>query len=102
MYQTIVAFVVDKLQQASRRHEQRGQLPEHEELSPIVENLIVLKWLKKSIPGYLNSLKQNYGTELRSRTLAIIKSEISQALTSLLDEIHGTDNAKMVRAEVSN
>ena len=47
-------------------------------------------------------VKQRYGTELRSRTLAYKKPEISQALSSLLDEIHTADEAKILRAEVSN
>lgn len=45
-------------------------------------------------------MKQRYGTELRSRTLASIKPEISQALTSLLDEIRTTNDAKIMRTAV--
>ena len=47
-------------------------------------------------------MKQRYGTELRSRTLASIKPEISQALTSLLDEIRTADDAKIMRTAVSS
>ena len=47
-------------------------------------------------------VKQRYGTELRSRTLASIKPEISQALTSLLDEIRTADDAKIMRTAVTN
>ena len=36
-------------------------------------------------------------TELRSRTLASIKPEVSQALNSLLDEIRASDDAKVMR-----
>ncbi|KAK3747364.1 hypothetical protein QZH41_005271 [Actinostola sp. cb2023] len=43
-------------------------------------------------------VKQHYGTELRSRTLASIKPEISQALSSLLDEIRAVDDTKVLRA----
>ena len=38
---------------------------------------------------------------LRSRTLASIKPEISQALESLLDEIRASDDAKILRTAVS-
>ena len=46
-------------------------------------------------------MKQRYGTELRSRTLASIKPEISQALDSLLDEVHNGEDAKAMRAFAS-
>ncbi len=39
-------------------------------------------------PALPNLVKQRYGTDLRSRTLASIKPEKSQALDSLLDEIN--------------
>ena len=40
-------------------------------------------------------VKQN-GTELRSRTLASIKPEISQALPCLLDEVQESENARVM------
>ena len=42
-------------------------------------------------------VKQRYSTELRSRTLASIKPEVSQALNSLLDEIRASDDAEVMR-----
>ena len=47
-------------------------------------------------------MTQRYGTELRSRTLASIKPEISQALQSLLDEISATEDAKVMRTAASS
>ena len=38
-------------------------------------------------PDLPKVVKQRYGTELRSRTLASLKPEISQALTSLLESV---------------
>ena len=43
-------------------------------------------------------MKQRYGTELRSRTLASVKPEISQALESLLNELHSSDESKVLRS----
>ena len=63
---------------------------------------ITLTWLKLIHPELPKLVKQRYGTELRSRTLASIKPEISQALTSLLDEIRAADDAKIMRTAVSN
>ena len=54
-----------------------------EELSPSLENLIVLTWLRLIDKNLPNLVKQRYGTELRSRTLASLKPEMSQALDSL-------------------
>ena len=48
-------------------------------LTPTVENVIVLLWLKLTHPELPRMVKQGYGTELRSRTLTSIKPEISQA-----------------------
>ena len=54
-----------------------------EELSPSLENMIVLTWLRLINTGLPKLVKQRYGTELRTRTLSSIKPEISQALDSL-------------------
>jgi hypothetical protein len=102
LYQRIVAFVEDSLLCANGLIHQGEQLAEDEELSPTVENFIVLTWLRLIHPDLPKLVKQRYGTELRSRTLATIKPEILQALTRLLDEIHATDDAKIMRTAVSN
>ena len=47
-------------------------------------------------------VKQRYGTELRARTQASIKPEISQALDSLLDEITSADDAKIIRTATAH
>ena len=78
------------------------QLTEDEELTPTLENLVVLTWLKLIHPSLPRLVKQRYGTVLRSQTLASIKPEISQALASLLDEIRASDDAKILRTTVSN
>ena len=64
---------------------------------PSLENFVVLTWLKLIHPDLPRLVKQRYGTELRSRTLASIKAEVSQALNSLLDEIRASDDAKVMR-----
>jgi len=51
-----------------------------------LENIIVLTCLRLIHVDFPHLVKQRYGTELRTRTLASIKPEISQALESLLDE----------------
>ena len=81
LYQHLMAFVEDSLLKYNvlERH------GEDEELSPSLEILVVLTRLRLIHTEVPKFVKQRYGTELRARTLASIKPEISQALTSLLD-----------------
>ena len=102
LYQRIVAFVEDNLLQkdsAIKHHDM--SVAEDEEVSPTLENLIVLTWLRLVHPGLPKLVKQRYGTELRSRTLASIKPEISQALSSLIDELQATDESQIMRSHMS-
>lgn len=101
LYQRLMAFVEDSLLRTNGLTHHGEAMPEDEELSPTLENLVVLTWLKLIHPHLPRLVKQRYGTELRSRTLASIKPEISQALDSLLDEIHAVDDAKVLRSAVT-
>ena len=102
LYQRLMAFVEDSLLKGNGNLTHHNEpITEDEELSPTLENFIVLTWLRLINPALPKLVKQRYGTELRSRTLASIKPEISQAMTSLLDEITTSDDAKIMRAETS-
>ena len=103
LFQQLMAFVEDSLLKTNGLAHHGVQVDEDEELSPTLENTIVfLTWLKLIHPSLPKLVKQRYGTELRSRTLASIKLEISQALESLLQEIHAADDAKALRSAVSS
>ena len=98
LYQRLMSFAEDNLLHAGgviTHH--NTQITDDEELSPTAENFIVLTWLQLIHPDLPKLVKQRYGTELRTRTLASIKPEISQALSSLLDEINNHENAKVMR-----
>ena len=97
LYQRLMAFVEDILLKANSLSHHGDLITEDEELSPSLENFVVLTWLKLIHPDLPRLVKQRYGTELRSRTLASIKPEVSQALNSLLDEIRASDDAKVMR-----
>ena len=92
-----MAFVEDILLKANSLSHHGDLITEDEELSPSLENFVVLTWLKLIHPDLPRLVKQRYGTQLRSRTLASIKPEVSQALNSLLDEIRVSDYAKVMR-----
>ncbi|CAB4001636.1 Hypothetical predicted protein [Paramuricea clavata] len=95
--QRLIAFVEDSLLSSSGNITHHNeQITEDEELSPTLENFVVLTWLRVINPALPNLIKQCYGTGLHSRTLASIKPEISQAVSSLLDEIASNDEAKVM------
>ena len=99
LYQRLMAFVEDNLLLTTSGLTHHGDRPdEDEELSPTLENIIVLIWLQLIHKDLPSLVKQKYGTELRSRTLASIKPEISQALDTLLDTLHSNEEAKVMRS----
>lgn len=99
LFQSLMAFVEENLLTTTSGISHHGQAPTaDEEISPSLENYVVFTWLQLIHPALPRLVKQRYGTELRSRTLASIKPEISQALDSLLDELHTSDEAKIMRS----
>ena len=100
LYQRMTAFVEDNLLKKDGGLTHLGEaITEDEEMSPSLENLIVVMWLSRIHPDLPRIVKQRYGTELRSRTLASIKPEISQALHSLLELVES--DAKVMRLAAS-
>ena len=99
LFQSLMAFIEDNLLTTSSGITHHGEIPaSDEELSPSLENFVVLTWLRLLHPSLPRLVKQPYGTELRSRTLASVKPEISQALESLLDKLHTSDESKVLRS----
>ena len=102
LYQCLMAFVEDSLLHATGLTHHGEHVTEDQELTPTLENFVVFTWLRLIHPTLPRLVKQRYGTELRSRTLASIKPEIFQALSSLLEEIRTSDDAKILRAAVAD
>ena len=102
LYQRLMSFVEDNLLLADGSLTHHGEkVEEDEELTPTLENMIVLMWLQLINKDLPKLVKQKYATELRTRTLASIKPEISASLSSLLDEIQATStNARIMRSSV--
>ena len=102
LYQCLVSFFDDNLLAVEGGLQHHGALvSEDEKLSPSLENLIVFLWLERIHTGLPALVKQRYGAELRNKTLASIKPEISQALSSLLDELKSTEEVKVMRSRIS-
>ena len=94
-----MAFVDDNLLTTAGGITRHGDaITEDEELYPTLENMIILTWLHLLPNDLPHLVKQRYGTELRSRTLASIKSEISQAMDTLLDEAQLTTDARVFKS----
>ena len=94
----MVGFIDDNLLRANGTIQHHGEnVTVDEEITPSLENLIVITWLRLIHPDLPALVKQRYGTELRSKSLASLKPEISQALDSLLDEIQTASESKILR-----
>ena len=92
-----MSFIEDNLLIANDSITHHGDvITADKELSPTL-CLVVLTWLRLIHPDLPGLVKQRYGTELRSRTLASLKLDISQALDTLLEEIRSTADSKVLR-----
>ena len=101
LFQRLMAFTEDNLLKSDHDVTHHGQLPSSDEdMSPSLENFVVLHWLSLLHPRLPALVKQRYGPELRSRTLASLKPEISQSVDSLLAELQSGENAQILRSAV--
>ena len=98
LYQRLMAFYEDNLLQSGGGITHHGeQITVDEDLTPTLENTIVFMWLQLIHPALPKLVKQKYGAELRNKSLASLKPEISIALTSLLDEIRTIEDTQVLR-----
>ena len=67
LYQRLMAFLEDVLIRSNSISHHGEVLTDDEELTPTLENLVILTWLKLIHPELPKVVKQRYGTELRSR-----------------------------------
>ena len=103
LFQRIVSFFDDNLITEEGGLTHHGATVEaDEEITPSIENIIVLLWLERINPGLPALVKQRYGAELRNKTLASIKPEISQALDALLSELQTVEETRVMRSQMNN
>ena len=102
LFQRLTAFFEDNLLTVGCGVSHHGDPIEvDEDLTPTIENTIVFMWLHLVHPSLPQLVKQRYGAELRNKSLASIKNEISQALDTLLDEIRCTEDTRTMRINAS-
>ena len=92
LYQEMYSFIEDNLMKNGTGIKHHDEVQDDEEVSPTLENLIVLLWLHKLSPELPRVVKERFGTELRSRTLASLRTEISQCIPSLLASIDSNES----------
>ena len=98
LFQRLMAFFEDNLLSVHGGLTHHGDAAtSNEDLSPTLENTIVVLWLQLIHPGLPLLVKQKYGSELRNKTLASLKPEISQALGPLLNELCSIEDTKAMR-----
>ena len=99
LYQRLYSFFHDNMLSPQSDITHHGvKVGYEEDMTPTLENTVTVIWLKLIHPGLPAIVKQRYGAELRNKSLATMKPEISQALPSLLDEIHSFEASKILRA----
>ena len=99
LYQRLYAFYEDNLVTKSCGLTHNGEkVTVDEDLTPTIENTITWYWLQLVHPGLPNLVKTKYGPELRNKTLSSIKTEISQAMSSLLEELDTKEDARIFRS----
>ena len=104
LYERLLAFVDDNLMRADGGIKHHGEnIADDEELTPTIENMIVVIWLQLLHKDLPKKVKDRYATDLKSMSLASIKSEISSALDSLLEEVQVSQDSRAMRASaISN
>ena len=91
LYQRLYTFFSDNLCKAGELVHHGVNVSKNEEMSPLVESVIVEVWLSKMHPKLPQVVKQEFATALQTSTLASLKGIISQSLTALMqkiDDIH--------------
>ena len=101
LFRRLMAFFEDNLLSVNGGLTHHGDpVVADEDLSTSLDNTMVFLWLQLIHPRLPLLVKQKYGSDLRKKTLATLKPEISQALGSLLDELRSIEDTKAMR--VSN
>ena len=99
LFQRMLTFIGNNLLSPNSGILHKGRaVAEEEDITPTIENLIVLLWLRELHPNLPNIVKQKYGADLRLQSLASLKPEISLALDSLMDEAKMNDGGRINRA----
>lgn len=100
LYQRLVAFSEDTLLKRGdcRRHFDKVASKD-EELGAWGESILFIHWLTIINPALPRLVKQRFGTDMRCRTPASMKDEVSKSLQSLIDELEGNSESRIMRVQ---
>ena len=101
LYQRLVTFFDDNLITTDGLLHHGQHVNADEVVTPTLQNTIVLLWLERIHSGLPGLVQQKYGAELRNKSLASLKSEISLALQSLLNELEQGEDSRIMRAQAT-
>jgi hypothetical protein len=96
LFQRLSSFFQDNLLSPESGVTHNGEAVD-EETTPFMENITVVLWLQMIHPELPALVKQRYGTELRNKSIASLKPEISHALDTLVDELRSADEGRAMR-----
>ena len=100
LYERLLAFYEDSLLTSTSGITHHGDaITDDEDLTPTLENTIIVIWLQLIHPGLPHLVKQRYGSELKNKTVASLKEEISSSLKHLLDELSSMEDVKAFRSK---
>ena len=103
LWERLHAFTMDNLLQPSDGLQHLHDVsPAREEMSPTLLNTTVVLWLRAIHPSLPALVKQRYSTELRGKTIATLREDISESLDSLVAELQGESAASIARSSVFN
>ena len=102
LWERMYAFTMDNLLQPSDNISHLNNTNIRELMSPTLLNTIVVLWLQTIHRSLPLLVKQKYSTELRTKTLASIREDISESLNSMLSEIQGESVASVSRSAPYN
>ena len=94
LWERVLSFVEGNLLLVSDKIQHMGSdILRSEEMTPTLYNISIVLWLRIIHPNLPALIRQKYATELRNKTLASIRDEISESLSSLLMELTGEEAA---------
>ena len=100
LYQRLLAFFEDNLMTSGSSVTHHGiTATTDEEITPTVENITVFLWLERVHVGLPALVKERYGTELRNKSIASLKSEISLSMDSLLEQLKSRESTSVLRVQ---
>ena len=94
LWERLSAFIEDNLMKVANGIQHNGIVVQNDEiLSPTLQNLSVVLWLKAINPDLPAVVKQKFATQLKDNTLHSLRDDISESLSSLLADIHDREGS---------